>query len=285
MNNPTRLYAPAKINLFLRVTGKRPDGYHSIHTLFHKIALFDEVTIHQSAGRMRLSCTPSTVPADERNIAYQAAAHFYDSTGIAPGIEIELRKNIPVAAGLGGGSSDAACVLKALNALYGHPCTESELLSLSRKLGADVPFFISPHTTAIGREKGDSLEPLHSSFVRWFVLINPGFPVSTQWVYQHFELTSAENPFMFSAGDVADIEQFLHNDLEIVTASQYPVIRTLKERLISHGAHGALMAGSGPTVFGLFEEQERAQRAYHELGSSIHADWSIYCVRSLGTWT
>ncbi len=273
------LYAPAKINLFLKVTGKRPDGYHSLFTLFQKVTLFDHIIIKKVEKGINLSCPQDTVPEDETNIAYQAASFFYKVTGLSPGVDIEIRKNIPVAAGLGGGSSDAACVLNGLQGLYGDPCARDKLRSIGSTLGADVLFFLESSTMSVGRGIGDQLEPIFSPPPLWFVLISPCFPVSTKWAYENLKLTTRENLFIFSPGDVIHIEQFLHNDLEEVTASQYPVIHTMKEYLLSHGAGGALMTGSGPTVFGLFKEEEKARLVYERLRSN--SDWAVYLVRSL----
>lgn len=273
------LHTPAKINLFLKVTGKRPDGYHSLITLFQKVTLFDYIIIRKEESGINLSCPQGTVPEDETNIVYQTVSLFYKGTDIPPGINIEIHKNIPVAAGLGGGSSDAACVLKGLQKLYGNPCTKDNLLSTGSRLGADVTFFLEPYTMAIGRGTGDQLEPIPSPPPLWFVLINPGFPVRTKWVYENLKLTTRKNPFIFTAEQTADIEKSLHNDLEDITASRYPVIHTMKECLLSYGANGAEMTGSGPTVFGLFKKEEKAQLAYE--GLKLHTGWSVYLVKSL----
>ncbi len=279
MNDDRVLYAPAKINLFLKVTGKRPDGYHCLFTLFQKVTLFDQIIIRKRGKGISLSCPQGIVPEDETNIAFQAAALFYQATDIPPGVHLEIHKNIPVAAGLGGGSSDAACVLKGLQSLYGNPCTGDTLLSIGCQLGADVPFFLEPYTMAIGREIGNQLEPIPTPPTLWFVLISPCFAVSTKWVYGNLKLTTRENPFIFTPGDVADIAKFLHNDLEDITASQYPIIDTMKEQLLSCGASGAVMTGSGPTVFGLFGEEEKASLAYERLKSNM--DWAVFLVKSL----
>ncbi|MEW5947845.1 MAG: 4-(cytidine 5'-diphospho)-2-C-methyl-D-erythritol kinase [Thermodesulfobacteriota bacterium] len=279
MNDYITLYAPAKINLFLRVTGKRPDRYHSLFTLFQKVTLFDHIIIRKAKRGINLSCPQGTVPEDETNIAYQAASLFYKVTGLSPGVDIEIRKNIPVAAGLGGGSSDAACVLNGLQEVYGNPCARNNLSSIGSKLGADIPFFLEPCTMAVGHGIGDQLEPIFSPPPLWFVLISPCFPVSTKWAYENLKLTTGENLFIFRPEDIINIKRFLYNDLEEVTASQYPVIHTMKESLLSYGAEGALMTGSGPTVFGLFNEEGKARIAYEGLMSN--SDWAVYLVRSL----
>ncbi|MFH1147018.1 MAG: 4-(cytidine 5'-diphospho)-2-C-methyl-D-erythritol kinase [Pseudomonadota bacterium] len=270
--------APAKINLFLRVTGTRTDGYHNIVTLFQKIALFDIITLEKTNGGIELTCLQNTVPADGRNIVYKAARLFEESTGIPLGVKITIDKKIPVAAGLGGGSSDAASLLKSLQEMYEHPCDEDALLCMAAKVGADVPFFVSAYSTAIGRGKGEELEPVQIPLI-WVVIVNPGFPVSTKWVYDNLKLTTVENAFNFSPHDTAVVEQLLHNDLETVSIPEYPVINRIKMRLVSCGAKGALMTGSGPTVFSVFEEESKARKVYEEL--QPESTWSVYLARSL----
>lgn len=277
------LHAPAKINLFLKVGGKRPDGYHSICTLFHKITLFDVIKIAKS-DRIKVSCPQGTVPSGKENIAYLAAERFFEHTSISPGADIEIEKHIPVAAGLGGGSSNAAAVLVGLQSLHGNPCTDEEIFLIAKGLGADIPFFLLAYSLALGRGTGCQLEPVPSPAYWWFVLVNPGIQVSTRWVYENLKLTSRENPFMFSPVDVSNIETFLQNDLESVTASKYPIINLLKEKLVSYGAHGALMSGSGPTVFGLFREQGKARLAYSKLREEADSTWAVYLAKSHDGW-
>ena len=179
--------SPAKVNLYLRVLRRREDGYHDILSLMQRISLCDEMTFTPRAGGIVIRCPDSSLPEDERNIVYRAAAAFFSRIAAPPGVEITIRKKIPIAAGLGGGSSNAATTLMTLNELSGCPLTREELLEMGAKLGADVPFFIFGNTawaSGIGDRfiEAAPLPPL------WFVLINPGFAVSTKWVYQGLNL-------------------------------------------------------------------------------------------------
>lgn len=262
------LAAPAKINLYLKITGRRPDGYHELNTLMQKLAFYDqlELTPVPESG-IHLFCPGADLPEDERNIVHRAARLFLDQTGrVDQGIRIVLKKNIPVAAGLGGGSSDAATVLLGLDRLLATGSSRDELADMGLGLGADVPLFIHDMAAAWATGIGEKLEvavPLSGYRV---LLVNPGIGVSTKWAYETFALTSGKNIFNLSCSQKEHSEigrpaafckrpiqpDELVNDLEAVTADKYSVISTIKQRLLAAGAVGAMMSGSGPTVFGLF---------------------------------
>ena len=265
--------APAKINLYLRVTGRRADGYHYLATLMQKVSLFDRVVLRRNTTGIRLHCPDSNLPEDEGNLVYRAARLFLQS--MAPrlqgdiGVEITLYKNIPLAAGLGGGSSDAAAVLLGLNRLFATGCTESELLAMGGQLGADVPLFIVDWPVAWATGIGDHLHPAVPMAGYRIVLVNPGFSVATAWVYEKFALTAARKKINLKIlydeqAEEADCPftrrvirpDELANDLEAVTAGQFQEIHGLRERLLKGGAVAAMMSGSGPSVFGLFPEQD-----------------------------
>ncbi len=269
-----RLTAPAKINLYLQVTGRRPDGYHFLATLMQKVDLFDQLVLQRCAAGISLSCPNSGLPEDEGNIVYRAARLFLATmverlTGPLAGVKITLCKSIPVAAGLGGGSSDAAAVLRGLDKLFGTRCTIRELLAMGVSLGADVPLFVVDWPVAWATGIGDRLQTAVALTDVDILLVNPGFSVSTSWVYERFALTAAENIFNLSnlqKGNADAVEDHgfrqrairpdeLRNDLERVTADRYAEIWVLKKRLLKGGAAAALMAGSGPSVFGLFPKQ------------------------------
>jgi 4-diphosphocytidyl-2-C-methyl-D-erythritol kinase len=275
------LLAPAKINLYLKILGRRPDGYHDLYTLMQKVALYDELelTLTDVPG-IRLLCPDSNLPEDEDNIVFRAAQLFLSKTGIsAQGIQIVLRKRVPLAAGLGGGSSDAAAVLKGLNQLLQVSCTTEELAAMAIQLGADVPFFVYDLPAAWAGGIGERLEPAEPLRGVTVLLVNPGIAVSTKWAYETFSqaagriaLTAAEKQFnlsIFSAesGSIPRIFQpeMLHNDLEVVTAATYSQISVLKQRLLTAGAVGTMMSGSGSTVFGLFRDAVAAQACWHDL--------------------
>jgi len=258
--------APAKVNLSLRIVGRRPDGYHLLDSLMVPVSLCDELTITASRGRPELvvTCDDPAVPGDETNLAYKAAALLCGATGVQAEISIALRKLIPAGAGLGGGSSDAAAVLKGLKALLSLRLSEDQLCSLAARLGADVPFFIPcrPATvTGIG-EILTAVPPLPS---RWLVIVVPPFGVSTPWAYRRFdELPSVALP-------PADVPRqrlarpwdaaLLVNDLERAVLPEYPQIERIKAQLLRVGAEGALMSGSGSAVFGVFHSRARAEQA------------------------
>ena len=269
-----KLKAPAKINLYLAIKGKRADGYHDIESLMQKIDLADQIQLRIGGQGIRLTCVGADLPTDEGNLAYRAADAFLRKTGRS-GVDIFLEKKIPVAAGLGGGSSDAAAVLRGLNRLFAVDMADDELLALAKPLGADVPFFMydwpAAWATGIG-EKLTMAEPLADCHL---VLVNPGLAVSTGWVYENFALTSGSNTFILARGRQSGdslslwrpkMPEDLYNDLEAVTIPHYPEIEQIKNELRQDGAVGVLMSGSGPTVFGLFTDPDRAGRSYARLG-------------------
>jgi len=273
--------APAKINTCLHVLGKRPDGYHELAMLMQPISLYDEVEIACDEGSgIEVICPGVEMPEGADNIAARAAAELLRFAGVEYAVRIRIEKNIPVAAGLGGGSSDAATVLIGLNELLRLDVDRRELMRIGASLGADVPFFIfggPAWATGIG----DRLEKVVSMPDLWYVLVNPGVAVSTAWVYGNLRLTSS--------GDVDKLRRFpetteefvrlLHNDLEPVTMSRYPVVGEIKQRLIECGAIGSLMSGSGPTVFGVFTSEEAARNAYRRL--EAETDWRVLTVSPL----
>lgn len=280
------LQAPAKVNLYLKVTGRRADGYHYLATLMQKISLFDRVTLQRELSGIRLCCPDSDLPEDEANLAFRAAHLFLARMesriqGYGRGVTITLNKTIPVAAGLGGGSSDAAAVLRGLDQLFATSCPENELLHMGASLGADVPFFVTRRPVAWATGIGDQLHPAVPLTGYRVLVVNPGYSVSTPWVYEKFALTVGQNinnlQNLQNQDGVSDLQQMfssrpirpeeLVNDLEQVTSSHYREIELLKKRLMKGGAVAALMSGSGPTVFGLFQasEAERVVACVQEL--------------------
>ena len=260
------LLAPAKVNLFLAISGKRSDGYHELETEMLKLELADILHLQLVNDGITLECPGTDLPIDESNLAFRAALAFYEQTRLAGGVDIVLEKKVPIAAGLGGGSSDAAAVLRGLNDLYDCPLTQQELLELATPLGADVPFFVADCDSAWATGIGDKLTYNQIAVSGWVVLVNPGFAVSTQWVYENFTLTTGGNPFILGRELIiddqgrVDMEKFtLYNDLEQVTVSRYPDLGQIKEELLADGASAALMSGSGPTVFGLFDTEKDAR--------------------------
>jgi 4-diphosphocytidyl-2-C-methyl-D-erythritol kinase len=272
-----KIRAPAKVNLRLRVVGKRADGYHLIDSIMVPITLFDELEIKKrrlkNARRaqpalLRVTCDDPQVPNGEKNLAYRAAALLLKEAGVAQALDIHIRKRIPVGAGLGGGSSDAAATLIGLNRLLKLGVSETRLKKLALNLGADVPFFIGARPSR-ARGIGEKLTPLRNVPSWWLVILYPGFPVSTAWVYSNLaQNLTKSNPntklytLLTRAPKFADL---LVNDLEAVTVKRYRRIKLLKQSLIETGAGGALMTGSGSAVFGIFGSREKAGKAYKTL--------------------
>ena len=256
-----KIFSPAKINLFLQVLGKRSDGYHDLMTLMCCIGLYDTVSLTFGVQDIAVSCRHPVVPEDDTNLAYGAAHLFFKALDKSEGVNISIQKQIPVAAGLGGGSSNAAAVLLGLNRYYGYPFTTEELMSMGLSIGADVPFFIFQRP-AIASGIGEKLEAYQNLKNLKILLVFPGFSVSTADVYKKLNLGLTKckkklKSFLLNEQRF-DPRNHLCNDLEAVTASEYPVIKTVKKALLNHGALGALMTGSGPTVFGVFKTLEKA---------------------------
>jgi 4-diphosphocytidyl-2-C-methyl-D-erythritol kinase len=261
---PIDLRSPAKINLFLKVTGKRPDGYHDLVSLMCCIGLYDRIALRTGAASISVACSFPDVPEDSTNIAAQAAELFYTRYDTTDRVAIEIEKRIPVGAGLGGGSSNAATVLNGLNGHYGQPFSSAELIRMGASIGADVPFFLFGKP-ALAAGIGERLTAC-PGLDRWkVVVIYPGFSVSTAEVYKKLNLglTKCENKlkgfFLKQYGFLP--AQHLCNDLETVVIPRYPEIATAKKRLLENGAQGALMSGSGSSVFGMFAKSKTARVA------------------------
>jgi len=276
------LDSPAKINLCLHVLGRRMDGYHELAMAMQRVDLVDRIKISCSAGSgVRVSCAGLELVDGEENIAARAARLILSEAGREQAVEIEIEKNIPVAAGLGGGSSNAATVLTGLDQILGLGLKQRRLLDLAAQLGADVPFFVfqSPAwATGTGVEL-KALPPLPDVA---YLLVNPKIAVSTAWVYQSLELTKGgelANLPRFSVVTRKDLCAALHNDLERVTLQHYPLLAEIKRLLLEQGAIGALMSGSGATVFGVFSNYAGACRAADRLAENY--DWSFFPVRPL----
>lgn len=257
---------PAKVNLFLNVQGMREDGYHEIETLLVAVSLFDTIILQDcQKGGIRVWCDEPGIPLNEENLVYRAAEAVLDYTSVSRGVVIRLEKRIPIASGLGGGSSDAAAVLLGLDKLWDLRLHRDELIMIAKRLGADVPFFISGGT-ALGKGRGDELIPIKASQIH-LVLITPKFEISTARVYKDlkFRLTKVALDInilidSIERGDLSGLAGCLYNTLEEVSLKDYPYLGQLKERLKSCGAIGTLMSGSGPAVFGLAPSLQEAYR-------------------------
>ncbi|MHC1725204.1 MAG: 4-(cytidine 5'-diphospho)-2-C-methyl-D-erythritol kinase [Syntrophobacteraceae bacterium] len=271
-----KMRVPAKINLWLEVIRKREDGYHDISSLMLPVSVFDDlsVEIRSERGPISLSCDNPEIPADEGNLAWQAAELFLKMIGGKAEIHISLGKAIPSGAGLGGGSSDAAGVLLALNSCFGNPIPLYDLEKMACRLGADVPFFLHGRP-ALATGIGENLEFASGTPEYSLVLIKPPVSVPTGWVYQNLKLTR-EAP-QIKLGDLNahpwQLEALVANDLESVTIPRYPIISELKDWLRGNGALAASMSGSGPTVFGVFSSPEAAGKTEESAKKAWRGCW------------
>lgn len=269
--NATRVVveAPAKLNIHLSITGRRPDGYHELLSIMVPVSLVDRIEV--AAGpekRIRLSYSGKAVPEDETNLVWKAARTFMFRAGIRQGASIHLHKEIPVAAGMGGGSSDAAAVLMALNEIWPGRLEAADIFGAAVELGADVPFFLSA-VPSLARGIGEDLESLDYWPDLWYVIIRPALEVSTAWVYEQVEmgLTRPEKGYIFNIlnQNSFSVSDLLENDLEHVTEPRFPVVTRIKRAMLEAGAEGSLMTGSGPTVFGVFRSRSKAEAAAQKL--------------------
>ncbi|MDY6853416.1 MAG: 4-(cytidine 5'-diphospho)-2-C-methyl-D-erythritol kinase [Thermodesulfobacteriota bacterium] len=279
-----RLVSPAKVNLRLDVLYKRDDGYHEIRTILQRISLCDEVEISLKKGGIDISSEGIECPQYTDNIAYHAAKMILDRLKGDTGVRILIKKKIPIASGLGGGSSNAAATLIGMNRILKLGLTKRELMDMGTQLGADVPFFIC-QKPSLATGIGDRLKTIVLPSPMWMVLVNPKIRVSTAWAYESLNigLTKKKNnismltPFI----GISDVVDFLYNDLEAVTIKRFPEVQKIKEELIDKGAAGALMSGSGPTVFGIFFHREMAEKAFHRLSIAC-PDYSVFLTSNFG---
>ena len=265
-----KLKSPAKVNLFLKVIRKRKDGYHEIETLFERISLSDEITLSRAASGIRLKCDSKGLPLGPKNIAYRAAKLLKDALGIEEGVVIEIKKNIPVSAGLGGGSSNAATVLLGLNRLWRLRLSKARLLRLGASLGSDVPFFILDTPFALGRGRGEILKRVKAPRLRiWHCLVKPAFSISTQNAYQALPSTyltpkKADVKMLLHSiqkGKATTLAKLLTNSLEATLNKRVMTILEIKKKLLEQGALGSLMSGSGSCVFGIYASKDQAFKA------------------------
>ncbi len=289
------LKSPAKINCFLRITGRLSDGYHTIVTLFRKVSLYDRIRLliyPNSITQQDITISvkgDSNVPQDERNLAFKAASMFMKEAGIRFKLYITLFKRIPSGAGLGGGSSNASSVLTGLNSVFGHPLSQDAILRLSRELGADCPFFCSPYNAALGLSIGDDLRKVFlKDYI--YILLMPDIHIDTKWAYSRYDdlrnlgdftsgchciLTNGKDEISFVA-DVIDEVRGWVNDLELSVIERYPEIRDCKKALIDSGAIISLMTGSGSAVFGVFENADAAQKGIEILKKTMGGNLPRY---------
>ena len=270
--NSINIKAYAKINLALDVIGKRDDGYHELNMIMQSIRLHDKIYIRKNNNReIKLKSNLPYIPVNHKNIVYKAVDLFRKTYNIKQGVFVNIYKQIPVSAGLAGGSTDAAATIKGLNKLFNTGLSLEEMMELGGKLGADVPFCMMMGTV-LSQGIGDILTPLDKMPDCYILLIKPPFSVSTKKVYENFKLDHTISHPDISASikaiknnDLPELSSHMANVLESVTIKKYPSINQIKKLMLDNGAFVALMSGSGPTVFGLFEDKGVAKKAYDSI--------------------
>jgi len=279
---------PAKINLGLHIHGKREDGFHELETIFQMVSLYDDVELELLSSGIKLECDTPGVPTDDTNLVCKAALLLRQSYQVeGKGVSIRLKKKIPFGAGLGGGSGNAAGVLMGLNRLWDLKIEREKLSKLAAELGSDVPFFLTS-PCALGMGRGEQLKVLKPCAKFQVLLVFPGFPVATSWVYQNLKLklTKRENNISIlrknlSLSDITSLGSRLYNDLEPVVIQRFPEVQVVKDELGAWGALGVLLSGSGSTVFGIFDDPEKARIAC----AGLNGTWERVIVETIESLT
>ncbi|MBI4845366.1 MAG: 4-(cytidine 5'-diphospho)-2-C-methyl-D-erythritol kinase [Candidatus Omnitrophica bacterium] len=277
--------APAKVNLFLEVLGKRKDGYHELITFFLKIRLFDKIYIKKNKQGIKVTCCGYSVPCDSSNLVFLAAKAVFKAAGIRDkGVHIHVEKRIPVGAGLGGGSSDAAATIKGVNALYKLKLPREKLLDIARNIGADVPLFLFDQPAALGQGRGDIITPFPWKKKLWLILVNPKISVSTKEIYEALPITLTKRKndvkllvCAFKNPNKKTLEKTLFNRLETVTFKKFKILSKIKKHISALGVRAVLMSGSGSVIFGIVDNREEAMR----IKRKFQGEHEIIVVRNL----
>lgn len=280
--------SPCKVNLLLNILGRRADGFHELETLMHPVNFCDRLTFSTGGQGIQLTCSDASLPVDSRNLVHRAAAAFLQATGRADGVRIHLEKRIPQAAGLGGGSGNAATTLLGLNELFGAPLAAEKLHALAATLGSDIPFFLQTNPAlAAGRgEKVTSLEPFPALRGAVFLLIHPGFGISTPWAYQNLaRFPEALNgrpgraqklAQLLQSGDLAAASAEFYNSLEAPALEKFPILALFQEFLRANGAAATLMSGSGSTTFAIFQNRAISEELMQKFKAKFGANcWTV----------
>lgn len=276
------MFSPAKINLYLRILGRRADGYHDLETVMLPLDFGDQITLQLAEKNVTLECDDPRLPTDDTNLALRAAKLLATKCRVEQGVRILLQKRTPLAAGLGGGSSNAAAVLKGLSQLWQVDAPPDVLGELAARIGSDINFFLAGGA-ALCRGRGEQVEPIACKLSAAILLVNPGFGISTKWAYESWAKAAAgltakppEVSLLLRAlaeNDLLGVSRCLFNSLEAPSIKKFPVLRLLKDAMRAGGATGALMSGSGATVFGLLAgakaAEDSAKQIREEFGPSM----------------
>ena len=277
------LKSPAKINLSLEVLKKREDGYHQIRSLMQAVDLSDELTLEKRPEGVAISSDHHGCPADETNLAFKAASLLLREEREDRGVDIHIRKRIPVSAGLGGGSSNAAAALRGVRQLFKLDVPDGKLHQLAARVGSDVPFFLCSGQ-ALVQGRGERIRPIRIYGGYWLVMVYPGIEVSTGWAYRNTRINLTKDRRGLTFNNLEDTSGFFqallsfNNDLEEAVGKRYPVIRRIKENLEDSGAVKSSMSGSGPTVYGVFDRKPQAEEVARKLS---RGDWQTFLTRPI----
>ena len=282
--------APGKINLVLRVLDRRPDGYHNLVSVMQTVELADTISAEEvpASTEISLSCQGAELPLGPENLVYRAAQSVSHRLKRSPGLHIRLQKRLPVAAGVGGGSSDAAATIEALAVLFETGWSQVEMAEIGEELGSDVPFFFYG-PTALVEGRGERVTSLRVEGERWLVLVNPGIAIPTAWAYgklvESRSRTGASRPLRSVLSSPADFPDswdqrlnLIENDFQTVMEETFPMIRDLRLQLLGHGAQAAMLCGSGSSVFGIFSSEQAAKQAADGLGCV--PGWRVWVTRT-----
>lgn len=279
--------SPCKVNLLLNILGKRADGFHELETIMQPVSLCDTLRVEKAAAGIAMTCSEPSLPTDSTNLVHRAAARFLETAGIGDGVRVHLEKRIPMAAGLGGGSGNAANTLLALNELFGSPLDAAKLQEISASLGSDVPFFLQNNPAlASGRgEQVESLPRFKTLAGVWILLIHPGFGIATAWAYKELAKypdalngrpgRARELAALLTTGDARRAGDAFYNSLEAPALHKYPLLALFQEFLRENGALAALMSGSGSTTFALTASQREGEHLREKfLGKFSASNWT-----------
>jgi len=280
-----RLQSPAKINLYLKVLKKRKDGYHQIKTVFERINLFDDIQLRKRLdSKIKITCSHPDVPRNSRNLMYKAVELIRGDFNKDIGLDIRLKKRIPVASGLGGGSSNAASVLLGLNRFWKLGLNNKDLLSYARKIGSDVPFFISGKSFALGTGRGDRIQNIPNLRPMWHILVVPRKKLSAKEIYSSLNLTLTKNRdnvnmliHALRKLNLSQVKKYVKNDLEKAASKIFPKLFQIKEKLKKAGIDIQSLSGSGPAIFGILGSRKEAETKARSLRSK---SWQVFVVRT-----
>jgi 4-diphosphocytidyl-2-C-methyl-D-erythritol kinase len=284
--------SPCKVNLLLNILRRRDDGFHELETIMQPVNFCDELSFERSKSGVFLSCSDKHLPADSRNLVFRAAKEFLSAAKISGGVKIHLEKKIPMAAGLGGGSGNAATTLLALDEIFGKPLAPEKLVEIAASLGSDIPFFLQPKP-ALAAGRGEKVQPLENFPAlqgRAFLLIHPGFGISTPWAYQNLARfpdalngrpgRAQELISKLQGGDLRAAAGSFYNSLEAPALDKFPVLKLYQDFLLSEGALAALMSGSGSTTFAITENLSAAESLAEKFRSKFGQNGWLAVVES-----